>query len=158
MSINTWPASAIKVSTVRTQVNHLSLLKSFTPHLSIPSQYSPIIKTIKPPPLTLSQIHQTRPREYKSTQTYGMVFQWQLTEVEVHSQMKLYLGIVTLVATAAFIPVIAGLKCDSTCAVCFKDNDSSGSMIKFSCPSGNCGDACPKTYHGIQCTAKNGCE
>ena len=28
MSMNTWPMSAIKTSTVRTQVKHLSLLKS----------------------------------------------------------------------------------------------------------------------------------
>ena len=86
-----------------------------------------------------------------------LVFQWELTEVEVHSQMKLYLGVATLVAAAAFIPVIAGLTCASSgCAVCFKNNDSN-TKTKFSCPNGNCGDACPIQYQGIQCTGMEGC-
>ena len=72
--------------------------------------------------------------------------------------MKLYLGIVTLVSVAVFIPVIAGLICEGTeCAVCFKDS-SENTRVKFSCPNGNCGDACPTNYHGIKCGGVNGCK
>ena len=108
-------------------------------------------------PLPLSELHQTRPLEYKSPQTYGISVA--TNEVEVHSQMKVYLGIITWVAAAAFIPVIAGLTCDSSsCAVCFKDNDPDLARVKFSCPNGKCADACPATYHGLKCTGIEGCK
>lgn len=153
MSMNTWSASAIKASTAPTQVNNLSLRKSFTPQLPIPSQ-SP--RSSKLPPY-LSAIY-TRLGRVSTKALKPMVFQWQLIEVGVHSQMKLYLDIITLVAVAAFIPVIAGLTCDSSsCAACFKDSNSNV-RVKFSCPNGHCADVCPTGYQGIKCSGIEGCK
>ena len=79
-----------------------------------------------------------------------------LTVAGDHSKMKMHHG-VTLIGTASYIHMIVALRCSSSCAACWKDNDSNGVDIKFWCTRGNCGTACPTGYSRIHCANKARC-
>ena len=58
------------------------------------------------------------------------------------------------------IQMAAGLKCDTGCAACWKDNNSDGVDTKFACGGDkgeHCNDVCPTGYNGIHCAAVERC-
>lgn len=75
--------------------------------------------------------------------------------------MKFSIALSMLLASG-FIQTAVGIKCDSGCAACWKDNDSNGVDIKLSCGGGNlaagqCGDKCPTGYGRIHCAKAARC-
>ena len=75
--------------------------------------------------------------------------------------MKLCL-LVALVTTATFTymaPVLGlTLTCDSNCAACWKDGDTTGADTKFTCNNNDCGATCPAGYNDIHCAKYYRCK
>ncbi|KAF8427086.1 hypothetical protein EV426DRAFT_591587, partial [Tirmania nivea] len=69
--------------------------------------------------------------------------------------MNMYLGIF-LVLTARCITTVAGIKCSSYCAACWKDGEP-GVDIKFHLDHQKAADWCPPGYHGIHCAKAARC-
>ena len=89
----------------------------------------------------------------------SMAAVWDKTDTGICSTMKLHLPVVFVtMATFTHMALVSGISCDSNCAACWKDNDTKGTDIKFSCNDKNdCGSACPSGYHGIHCASPLRC-
>ena len=75
--------------------------------------------------------------------------------------MKLfYLVASSIFFASGVIQMAAGLKCDTSCAACWLDNNSDGVDTKFLCTGDHgvhCGDLCPTGYSGIHCAKIERC-
>ena len=75
--------------------------------------------------------------------------------------MKLFYSVAASIFFAnGVIQMAAGLKCDTSCAACWLDNNSDGVDTKFLCTGDHgvhCGDLCPTGYSGIHCAKIERC-
>ena len=127
-------------------------------HISNSDEIS-FTQVVYPPPKTKAyktpSYHFNQGNQWVQSPSPATVWDWPV-DVKISSTMKLYLGIA--IVAAGFIYTVAGIICNSDCAACWKDNDSDGTDIKFSCRYRNCGWACPEGYSRIHCARAERCQ